>query len=200
MSPLLGGSNGFIKTPCFLGRVRKVEVPVQWAGTRFCLPPFSQVNRYIGYEDDIKIMHGSLKEIQNPWKNQTYWIHINYQIKTSKNPPLQPFCKHNYSPFPEKNSLDSRMTIIFFPRDTKYFPRRTLSVQIVSKYVFIVPKKTPVFSNAEFVVAKNDIELSDLTFIKRAPRSNARKIECCRCHGQITRKIFHVIRWLDEIV
>lgn len=53
------------------------------------------------------------------------------------------------------------MTIIFFPRDSKYFPRRILSVQIVSKYVFIVPKKTPVFSNAEFVVGKNDFELSD---------------------------------------
>lgn len=106
------------------------------------------------------------RRIQNPWKNQTYWIHINYQKQTSKNPPLQPFCKHNYSPFPEKNSLDSRMTIIFFPRDSKYFPRRILSVQIVSKYVFIVPKKTPVFSNAEFVVAKNDFELSDLAFIE----------------------------------
>lgn len=58
------------------------------------------------------------------------------------------------------------MTIIFFPRDSKYFPRRILSVQIVSKYVFIVPKKTPVFSNAEFVVAKNDFELSDLAFIE----------------------------------
>lgn len=82
------------------------------------------------------------RRIQNSWKNQTYWIHINYQKQTSKNPPLQPFCTHNYSPFPEKNSLDSRMTIIFFPRDSKYFPRRILSVQIVSKYVFIVPKKT----------------------------------------------------------
>lgn len=54
-----------------------------------------------------------------------------------------------------------------FPRDSKYFPRRILSVQIVSKYVFIVPKKeNSVFSNAEFVVAKNDFELSDLAFIE----------------------------------
>lgn len=120
--PLLGGSNGFIKTPCFLGRVRKVEVPVQWAGTKFCWPPFSQVNRYIGYEDDIKIMHGSLKEDPKPLEKSNLLNSHKLPNKDLQKPSFATLLQTQLFPLPWKKFSGFTHDYYFFPPRHQIFP------------------------------------------------------------------------------